>query len=117
MLNDFLQAGRDYTRDFVKGLSRIKLRNPIALRVLQATARGVLRVPQRASGRLLRWNSVESHDDAVRAAFGKKHYTMEQVETSIDAALRHGCKRFDLYFMTGYPADGDSVRDTFALLR
>ena len=46
---------------------------------------------------------VESHDDEVRAAFGKGHYTMEQVEESVQAALRNGCKRFDLYFMTGIP--------------
>ncbi len=35
--------------------------------------------------------SVESHDDGVRAAFGKKHYTMEQVEKTIVSALKNGC--------------------------
>ncbi|TLM78477.1 MAG: TIGR04190 family B12-binding domain/radical SAM domain protein, partial [Actinobacteria bacterium] len=29
VLNDFLQAGRTYTRDFVQGLNRIKMKNPI----------------------------------------------------------------------------------------
>lgn len=57
--------------------------------------------------------SVETHDDEVRAAFGKNHYTMEQVEESIRAALRHGCKRFDLYFMTGIPTQtAESIRET-----
>ena len=35
--------------------------------------------------------SVESHDDDVRAAFGKKHYTMDQVEEIDRHALKHGC--------------------------
>ncbi|HEY5505898.1 MAG TPA: radical SAM protein, partial [Coriobacteriia bacterium] len=57
--------------------------------------------------------SVESHDDAVRAAFGKDHYTTAQVEESIRAALRHGCKRFDLYFMTGIPGQTpESILET-----
>jgi hypothetical protein len=61
---------------------------------------------------------VESHDDAVRAAFGKSHYTTEQVEESIRAALRHGCKRFDLYFMTGIPTQtAASVLETGEYVR
>ena len=51
-----------------------------------------------------RWRSL-SRRTTMRCAraFGKKHYTMAQVEDSIRAALRNGCKRFDLYFMTGIP--------------
>ena len=37
----------------------------------------------------------------MRAAFGKKTYTMEQVEKTVVDALKNGCSRFDLYFMTG----------------
>jgi hypothetical protein len=55
---------------------------------------------------------MESHDDGVRAAFGKR-YTAAELEDSVDAALRAGCRRFDLYFMTGLPTQtARSVRDT-----
>ncbi|MBA4370758.1 MAG: TIGR04190 family B12-binding domain/radical SAM domain protein, partial [Coriobacteriaceae bacterium] len=103
VLNDFLQGGRDYTKRFVEGLSRIKLKNPIAFEFFKPPAEEFYEF---LNAHLDDWSceiSVESHDDDVRAAFGKHHYTMSQVEESIAAALRHGCSRFDLYFMTGLP--------------
>lgn len=113
VLNDFLQAGRDYARDFVKGLSAIKLRNPIAFEFFKPPHEEFFEFLDAHLDDYSVEISVESHDDGVRSAFGKKHYTMDQVETSIEAALRHGCKRFDLYFMTGLPTQtAASVRET-----
>ena len=103
VLNDFLQGGQDYAEAFIRGLSRIKLRNPIGFEFFKP--------PTEEFYQLLNENlddysveiSAESHDDSVRAAFGKPHYTTAELEESIQAALRNGCKRFDLYFMTGIP--------------
>jgi B12-binding domain/radical SAM domain protein len=103
VLNDFLQAGPDYIEAFVKGLGRIKLRNPIGFEFFTPPEEGFYEFLDANLPDYSVEISVESHDDGVRAAFGKKHYTTEQVEESIRAALRHGCKRFDLYFMTGIP--------------
>jgi B12-binding domain/radical SAM domain protein len=103
VLNDFLQAGRDYVETFVKGLSRIGMRNPIGFEFFTPPDEGFYEF---LNAHLTDYSveiSMESHDDAVRRAFGKKHYTTEQVEESVRAALRHGCRRFDLYFMTGIP--------------
>ena len=113
VLNDFLQAGREYTRDFVQGLKTINMKNPIGFEFFKP--------PHEEFYEFLNANlndysveiSVESHDDGVRAAFGKKHYTMEQVEETVIAALKNGCSRFDLYFMTGIPSQtAESVRET-----
>jgi B12-binding domain/radical SAM domain protein len=113
VLNDFLQAGRDYTKRFVKGLQRIKLRNPIGFEFFKPPHEEFFEF---LDAHLDDYNveiSVESHDDDVRAAFGKRHYAMEQVEESVRAAMRHGCKRFDVYFMTGLPTQtADSIRET-----
>jgi B12-binding domain/radical SAM domain protein len=103
VLNDFLQAGRDYTAAFVRGLSRIKLRNPIGFEFFKPPAEEFYSFLNEHLNDYSVEISVETHDDDVRAAFGKNHYTMAQVEDSIEAALRNGCKRFDLYFMTGIP--------------
>ncbi len=103
VLNDFMQAGPDYVETFVKGLSRIKLRNPIGFEFFTPPKEEMYEFLDAHLPDYSVEISVESHDDAVRTAFGKKHYTTEQVEESIRAALRHGCKRFDLYFMTGIP--------------
>jgi len=118
VLNDFLQAGREYTRDFVRGLKTINMKNPIGFEFFKP--------PHEEFYEFLNANlndysveiSVESHDDGVRAAFGKKHYTMDQVEDTVIAALKNGCSRFDLYFMTGIPTQtADSVRETTAYVK
>ena len=63
--------------------------------------------------------SAESHDDDVRKAFGKGHYTMRELEDTIVDALSHpNCERFDLYFMTGIPKQtAASVRETGAYVQ
>ncbi|TLM77479.1 MAG: TIGR04190 family B12-binding domain/radical SAM domain protein [Actinobacteria bacterium] len=113
VLNDFLQAGRDYTKTFVEGLSRIGLKNPIAFEFFKPPCGDFYEF---LDAHLPDWSveiSVESHDDGVRSRFGKHHYTMAQVEDSIASAMKHGCSRFDLYFMTGIPGQsGESVLET-----
>lgn len=113
VLNDFLQAGRDYVAEFVRGLSRINLRNPIGFEFFKPPAEEFYEF---LGAHLKDWSveiSTESHDDAVRGAFGKTHYTTAQLEESIQAALRQGASRFDLYFMTGIPSqNAQSVVDT-----
>ncbi len=118
VLNDFLQAGREYTRDFVKGLQRIGMRNPIGFEFFKPPHEEFY---QFLDAHLDDWSveiSVESHDDDVRAAFGKSHYTMAQVEQTVKDALKNGCSRFDLYFMTGIPTQtAASVRETANYIR
>jgi B12-binding domain/radical SAM domain protein len=103
VLNDFLQAGPEYVERFVKGLRTIDLKNPIGFEFFRPPGEDFYAFLDENLRDYSVEISVESHDDAVRAAFGKQHYTMAQVEESIGQALRHGCKRFDLYFMTGIP--------------
>ncbi|MDR3685355.1 MAG: TIGR04190 family B12-binding domain/radical SAM domain protein [Coriobacteriia bacterium] len=118
VLNDFLQAGPEYTRKFVEGLHSINVKNPIGFEFF--------RPPNEDFYELLNHNlndysveiSVETHDDDVRAAFGKNMYKMQEVEDTIVAALRNGCSRFDLYFMTGIPTQtAESVRETTEYVR
>lgn len=117
VLNDFLQAGRDYVGEFIRGLSKINLRNPIGFEFFKPPAEEFYEFLNEHLNDYSVEISVESHDDDVRAAFGKKHYTMDQVETSIEAALKHGCSRFDLYFMTGIPTQtAASVLETAGYL-
>ena len=115
VLNDFLQAGEDYTRRFIGGL-KDKVRNPIGFEFFGPPAMGD-DLYTLFDNTFNSWSveiSAESHDDQVRAAFGKGHYTMAQLEDTIIDALSHpNCERFDLYFMTGIPHQtAASVRET-----
>jgi len=58
--------------------------------------------------------SPESHDPAVRKAFGKP-YDNAALERMLASALDAGCTRLDLFFMIGLPQqDAQSVMDTSA---
>lgn len=114
VLNDFLQAGHDYTHEFITGLKG-KLNNPIGFEFFGPPDEGK-DFYKLLNDNLPEWSveiSAESHDDGVRAAFGKGHYTTDELEQTIIDALDAGCQRFDLYFMTGIPKQtGASVRET-----
>ncbi len=113
VLNDFLQAGREYTKAFIQGVSRLNLRNPIAFEFFKPPAEEFYEFLNAHLNDYSVELSVESHDDSVRRAFGKHHYSITDVERSVSAALRHGCSRFDLYFMSGVPTQtAQSVLDT-----
>ena len=120
VLNDFLQAGPEYTRKFIEGL-RGKVRNPIGFEFFGPPPAGDDFYTM-LDRNLDSWSveiSAESHDDDVRRAFGKGHYTMQQLEDTIVDALAHpNCTRFDLYFMTGIPKQtADSVHETGAYVK
>ncbi|MBN2404868.1 MAG: TIGR04190 family B12-binding domain/radical SAM domain protein [Coriobacteriia bacterium] len=117
VLNDFRQAGDEYVKAFISGLRKIDFKNPIGFEFFSP--------PEEAFYEFLDENlndysvevSAESHDDAVRKAFGKP-YAWDTLSDSIEAALKHNCKRFDLYFMTGIPTQtAQSVRDTVPAVR
>jgi B12-binding domain/radical SAM domain protein len=118
VLNDFLQAGPEYTRQFVEGLHGINMKNPIGFEFFKPPAEDFYELLNHNLNDYSVEISVETHDDDVRAAFGKNMYKMQEVEDTIVAALRNGCSRFDLYFMTGIPTQtADSVRETTEYVR
>ncbi len=117
VLNDFQQAGPAYVEAFIDGLRRIDFKNPIGFEFFTPPTEEFCAF---LGENLNDWSvevSCESHDDAVRAAFGKP-YTFEEVADSIRHAFAHGCSRFDLYFMTGIPTQTvRSVLDTVPAVR
>lgn len=115
VLNDFLQAGPEYTHEFIS-LLKGKMRNPVGFEFFGPPEEGD-DLYQLLDDNLDDWSveiSAESHDDGVRAAFGKGHYSMKELEQTIVDALSHkNCSRFDLYFMTGIPKQtAASIRET-----
>jgi B12-binding domain/radical SAM domain protein len=114
VLNDFRQAGDDYSREFIEGLRRIDFKNPIGFEFFTPPDEDFYAMLNENLNDYSVEVSAESHDDDVRRAFGK-HYTWEALATSVEHAFEHDCKRFDLYFMTGIPTQtAESVLGTVA---
>ena len=112
VLNDPMQAGEDYFRELVQRLGGLDLKNPIAFEFFRPPTEEMWAFLDSHLPEYSAEISMESHDDDVRAAFGK-HYTAAEIEDSVAAALRNGCQRLDLYFMTGLPTQtAESVLGT-----
>jgi len=110
VLGDIRQAGMDYAYKFlelVKGAN-----DQLMFEVFGPAPREFLERMAEAAPRFTLEISPESHDEQVRAAFGR-HYSNAALERTIEDALAVGCQRFDLFFMIGLPEQTyDSVMGT-----
>ncbi|MBN2542551.1 TIGR04190 family B12-binding domain/radical SAM domain protein [bacterium] len=103
ILGDLLQAGRDHAYDFLNAAGRLGIKNHVAFEFFSPPDREFL---EKAAATFPNFNiqmSPESHDDKVRRKFGRPYDTQE-LEKCIFDALDAGCKRFDIFFMIGIPA-------------
>lgn len=110
VLGDIRQAGMDYAYkllELVKGVN-----DQLMFEMFGPAPREFLEKMAEAAPKLTLEISPESHDERVRAAFGR-HYSNADLERTIEDALAVGCQRFDLFFMIGLPKQTcDSVMGT-----
>jgi B12-binding domain/radical SAM domain protein len=111
-LGDCLQGGRDRFTEMMNILRPLKIRNEVMVEFFSPPARDVL---EEVASTFPRFNveiSPESHDEKVRRAFGRP-YENADLEKFIEDAQATGCRRLDLFFMTGLPGqDYDSALGT-----
>jgi B12-binding domain/radical SAM domain protein len=107
VVGDLRQAGRDYAQEVLQGLKGSGIQNNVVIELFAPADASYLRS---IAGALPNFNleiSPESHDTAVRAASGK-HYTNDELEEAIEAAVRAGCGKLDVFFMIGLPGQTPS---------
>ncbi|MCR4407555.1 MAG: TIGR04190 family B12-binding domain/radical SAM domain protein [Anaerolineae bacterium] len=112
VLGDIRQAGPDYAERFLQAIQNAN--KPLILEIFNPASRDFLmKIGQAVPGFTLEI-SPESHDEEVRAAFGR-HYSNQAMEETIAYALEAGCRRVDIFFMIGLPGQTyQSVLDTAA---
>ena len=112
VLGDLLQGGTEYAQAFLDKLAEEKIENEVALEFFAPPPRALLEQIARAIPRYNIQISPESHDVAVRTAFGRR-YDNASLERFLGDAMELGCQRVDVFFMIGLPKQTpDSVRDT-----
>ncbi len=112
VLGDLLQAGPEYADRFLAEVKKARIQNEVAIEFFSPPDASFLRAVADALPKFNVEISPESHDRTVRSAFGKQ-YGNEDLERMIEALLRLGCRRIDLFFMIGLPRqDHDSVMRT-----
>lgn len=110
VLGDIRQAGMDYAYKFLELVEGAN--DQLMFEVFGPAPREFLEKMAGAAPKFTLEISPESHDEKVRAAFGR-HYSNAALERTIEDSLAVGCQRFDLFFMIGLPEQTfDSVMGT-----
>ena len=112
VVGDIRQAGEEYADALLKYFKDYRVHGPIVLELFSPAGNDFFKKIDAAIPNYnIQW-SPDSMDEKVRQAFGKG-YSNREIEKTIESALENGCKRFDLFFMTGLPKQTyDSVVDT-----
>jgi len=102
IIGDIFQPGKEYGFTFLQEVKKNPIKNHIAFEFFVPPARPLL---EKIAESILNFNieiSPESHDEEIRRTFGRP-YGNPEMEKMIADAIDLGCKRIDLFFMTGLP--------------
>jgi B12-binding domain/radical SAM domain protein len=117
IIGDIFQPGKEYGLALLDELKKRRIKNHLAFEFFLPPAGPLL---ERMAESVLNFNieiSPESHDEEVRRAFGR-FYDNQALEKMIADSVELGCKRIDLFFMTGLPKQTyASVMDTVEYCR
>lgn len=102
IIGDILQHGEDYARRLLAEVKRLEIKNEVVIEFFDPPSRAILEAVADAIPKFNLEISPESHDEEVRRAFGRP-FDNASLERFIADALELGCRRFDLFFMTGLP--------------
>ena len=112
IIGDIFQPDDEYGFKLLGGLKGKGIKNQIALEFFVPPSREKLEQISEAIPNFNLEISPESHDPTVRKAFGRP-YDNSALEGMVKDAIDLGCKRIDLFFMTGLPKQTrQSVLDT-----
>lgn len=112
IIGDMLQHGEDYVKRLFGELKTLKIKNELVIEFFDPPPRKLLEIIATSVPKFNLEISPESHDEKVRRAFGRP-FDNASLERFIGDSLELGCRRFDLFFMTGLPLqDYQSVMDT-----
>ncbi len=101
-IGDIRQQGDEYADTFLEALKERNVTHPVVFEFFTPPPDDLFEKISWAVPRYFVQISIESGDEAVRKAFGRP-FTNVQVDDLLAAALRNGCERLDVFFMTGLP--------------
>ncbi len=102
LIGDVYQPGERYAEEVLSLLERDPIANTVILEFFFPPPADFSQKVARALPHHSYEMSMETHDFAIRERVGKG-YSNEELEDSVDAALRYHAERFDLYYIIGLP--------------
>jgi B12-binding domain/radical SAM domain protein len=112
VIGDLRQPGEEYAYTVLEGLKKATFDNQVVFELFSPAPEAYFELLAEAVPNFNLELSPDSHDEAIRAAEGKR-YTNPEIEKNIKWALDSGCNRFDTFFMIGLPFQTcESVMET-----
>ena len=112
IFGDIRQAGEDYADKFLNSIKKKQVSNPVVFEFFEPPPKEFF---EKLSWALPHFNveiSPESGDEDLRRIFGRP-FSNAEMESSLAYAIKSGCERLDLFFMTGLPYQTtQSILDT-----
>ncbi|MEH7275277.1 TIGR04190 family B12-binding domain/radical SAM domain protein [Neobacillus vireti] len=103
LLNDIRQGGKEYVDEFLDGLAKMKIKNEIVFELFIYADEKFFEKLNRSMPKYSIELTLESADEDIRKYNGKLPCTNAKVIEMLQFALKHGCAKIDLFFMTGIP--------------
>ncbi|NWQ41645.1 TIGR04190 family B12-binding domain/radical SAM domain protein [Bacillus sp. EB106-08-02-XG196] len=103
LLNDIRQGGKEYVDEFLDGLAKMKIKNEIVFELFNYADEKFFERLNKAMPKYSIELTLESADEDIRKYNGKLPCTNARVIEMLQFALKQGCAKIDLFFMTGIP--------------
>jgi B12-binding domain/radical SAM domain protein len=114
LIGDIRMNGEGYADEILERAKRAGIRNRVIIEFFWPVSKEFLKKVSKAFPRFTVEMSLETHDEDLRARFGKR-YSNRDFENTLRYACELGCERFDVFFMTGLSGQSyDSVMDTIS---
>lgn len=103
VLHDIRQAGEEYVNEFFSLLKKENIKNELVIELFWEADDEYFAKIADAVPKFSLEMTLETHIESIRRKNGKFACTNEQVENTIASAFNHGCRKIDIFFMTGIP--------------
>lgn len=103
VLHDIRQAGPEYVKEFFSLLKAEKVKNELIIELFYPADDDYFSMIADAAPKFSLEMTLETHIESIRRLNGKFACTNEEVENTIASAFKYGCRKIDIFFMTGIP--------------
>ncbi len=103
VLHDLRQAGQEYVDEFFDLLKKENIKNELIIELFWEADDSYFAKIAEAVPKFSLEMTLETHVESIRVMNGKFACTNKQVEETIASAFKYGCRKIDIFFMTGIP--------------
>lgn len=103
VVHDLRQGGEEYVERFLQLVSRENVGNEFIFELFSPASDEYFKKLSTATFKYSLQISLESHLEHIRKEVGKFATLNREIENTLHSALKHGCRKIDIFFTVGLP--------------